>query len=75
MLLGGFFTAKLRNRQLTWLQCEIEALSIVTAVKHFAPYLSQSTNKACILTDSKPCVQPYEKLCRGEFSTSPRVLT
>ena len=28
-----------------------------------------------MLTDSKPCVQAYEKLCRGEFSTSPRVLT
>ena len=75
MLLGGFFSAKLRNRQMTWLPCEIEALSIATAVKHFAPYLVQSTNKACVLTDSKPCVQAYEKLCRGEFSTSPRVLT
>jgi hypothetical protein len=27
------------------------------------------------LTDSKPCVQAYEKLCRGEFSASPRVST
>ena len=60
MLLSGFFSAKLRNRQMTWLQCEIEALSIATAVKHFTPYLVQSTSKACVLTDSKPCVQPYK---------------
>ena len=45
------------------------------ATKHFSPYLIQSHHKACILTDSKPCVQAYEKLCRGEFSASPRVST
>ena len=28
LLLGGFFSAKLRARQMTWLPCEIEALSI-----------------------------------------------
>ena len=38
-------------------------------------YLIQSVKKACILTDSKPRVQAYEKLCRGEFSASPRVST
>lgn len=73
--LAGFFSAKLRGRQITWLPCEIEALAIATATKHFSPYIVQSHNKACILTDSKPCVQAYEKLCRGEFSASPRVST
>ena len=29
----------------------------------------------CILTDSKPCVQAFEKLCRSEFFSSPRVFT
>ena len=48
----------------------MEALSIAVATKHFSPYLIQSHHKACILTDSKPCVQAYEKLCRGEFSDS-----
>ena len=28
-----------------------------------------------ILTDSKPCVQAHEKLCRGELSVIPRVST
>ena len=54
--LAGFFSAKLRSHQVTWLPCEIEALSIAAA-KHFSPYIIQSKTPACILTDLKPCVQ------------------
>ena len=50
-----------------------EALSIVAAVKHFSPFIIQSTLPAYILTDSKPCVQAKDKLRRGEFSARPRV--
>ena len=75
LCVSGFFSAKLRGSQTTWLPCEVKALSIAAATKHFSPYLIQSVKKACILTDSKPCVQAYEKLCRGEFSASPRVST
>lgn len=71
--LAGFFSAKLRKHQINWLPCEVEALSISAAVKHFSPYIIQSSKVAQILTDSKPCVQAFEKLCRGEFSASPRV--
>ena len=74
-LLAGFFSAQLRKHQLGWLPCEIEALGIATAVKHFSPYITQSSSAACVLTDSKPCVQAFEKLGRGEFSASPRVTT
>ena len=74
-LLAGFFSAKLRGRQPTWLPCEVEALSISASIKHFSPYIIQSKHNTCILTDSKPCVQAYEKLCRGEFSASPRLAT
>ena len=73
--LSGFFSAKLRGSKMTWLPCEVEALSIAIATKHFSPYLIQSHHKACILTDIKPCVQAYEKLCRREFLASPRVST
>ncbi|KAI0235047.1 hypothetical protein LSAT2_014535 [Lamellibrachia satsuma] len=73
--LAGFFSAKLRGRQTTWLPCVIEALSIAAAVKHFSPYIVQSSHTASILTDSKPCAQAHEKLCRAEFSVSPRVST
>ena len=73
--LAGFFRAKLRGRQVTWLPCEIEALFIAAATKHFSPYIIQSKTPDCILTDSKPCVQSFEKLCRSEFSSSPRVVT
>ena len=71
--LAGFFSAKLRKHQVTWLPCEVEALSIAASVKHFSPFIIQSQHPTTVLTDSKPCVQAIEKLCRGEFSASPRV--
>lgn len=73
LLLAGFFSARLRKHQVTWLSCEIEALSIAAAVKHFSPFIIQSKLKSCVLTDSKPCVQAIDKLARGEFSARPRV--
>ena len=73
--LAGFFSAKLRPRQVTWLPCEVEALGIAAAVKHFSAFIIQSHHPVSVLTDSKPCVQAYEKLCRGEFSSSHRVAT
>ena len=73
LFLAGFYSAKLRKHQVTWLPCEIEALCIGAAVKHFSPYIIQSHNRAYVLTDSKPCVQAIDKLSLGEFSASPRV--
>ena len=71
--LAGFFSAKLKKHQASWLPCEIDAQSIGAAVKHFAPYIIQAEFKSCVLTDSKPCVQSFEKLCRDQFSPSPRL--
>ena len=73
LLLAGFFSARLRKHQVTWLPCEVEALSIATAVNHFAPYIIQAAEHTHVLTDSRPCVLAYNKLCRGEFSNSARV--
>ena len=42
LLLAGFFSAKLRKHQVTWLPCELEALAIGAAIRHFAPYIIQS---------------------------------
>ena len=36
-LLAGFFCAKLRAHQIRWIPCEVEALGIATAIKHFQP--------------------------------------
>ena len=52
--LAGFFSAKLKKHQVTWLPCEIEALGNAAAIKHFSPYIMQSKSKPCLLTDSKP---------------------
>ena len=51
LLLVGFFGAKLRKHQVTWVPCEVEALGIATAVKHFSPYIIQSKLNACVLVD------------------------
>ena len=75
LYLAGHFNAKLRKHQITWLPCEVEALAISSAIKHFAPYIVQSNSTTQILTDSRPCVQAYQKLLRGEFSNSSRVST
>lgn len=56
-LLAGFFSAKLRPNQRQWLPCEIEALAIAAAIKHYSPFIFQSKLSTCVLTDSKPCVQ------------------
>ena len=68
--LAGFYSGKLRKHQVTWLPCEVEALSIAAAVKYFSPFIIQSSHPTTVLTDSKP--QGIDKLCRGEFSASPR---
>ncbi|XP_048257295.1 uncharacterized protein LOC125382956 [Haliotis rufescens] len=39
LLLSGFFNAKLKKNQKNWLPCEIEALAIGAAVKHFSPVI------------------------------------
>lgn len=75
LLLAGFFNAKLKKHQIPWLPCEVEALAIGAAVKHFSPYIIQSHHPCQVLTDSRPCVQSFEKLQRGEFSSSSRVTT
>ena len=71
--LAGFFSAKLRKHQVTRLPCEVEAVSIATTVQHVSPFITQSTRQACVLTDSKLCVQAIDKLCHREFSASPRI--
>ena len=45
--LAGFFSAKTQKYQVTWLPCEIAALSIASTIKHFAPYIIQSKSQTC----------------------------
>ena len=75
MHVGGFFSARLKQHQVNWLPCEIEALAISASINHWSPYILESTNTVQILSDSRPCVQAYDRLCRGQFSSSARVST
>ena len=68
--LAGFFSARLCKHQVTWLPCEVEALAIATMVNHFVPYILQANQRTHVITDCRPCVLEYKKLCCGEFSNS-----
>ena len=57
LLLASFFNSQLKKHQITWLPCELEALAIGTAIKHFSPYIVQSHHITQVLTDSRPWVQ------------------
>ena len=49
----------------------MEVLTIAIATKHFSLYLIQSHYNACILTDSKSCVQAYEKALQRRILSEP----
>ena len=66
---------KLKTHHLNWLPCELEALAIASAVKHFSPYIRESKYPLQILSDNKSCVQAFSKLRKGHFSASARVST
>ena len=74
-LLSGFFSFKLKQHQIGWLPCELEALAITAGVRNFATYARESKYPLQVLTDSKPCVLAYRRLCQGQFSASARVST
>ena len=53
----------------------VSQMYIMIVLLIFTPYIIQSPHTTEVLTDSRPCVQAYEKLKRGEFSASSRVTT
>ena len=69
------YSFKLKEHQLKWYPCELEALAIASAVNNFSTYARESIHPLQVLTDSKPCVQAFDKLCQGHFSASARVST
>ncbi len=75
VLLGGFFNAQFKKGQQLWLPCEVEALAIGSAITYFSPVIVQSDHRTKVATDSKACVQAYQRMRRGLFSNSARVMT
>ena len=72
--LAGFCSAKIKKYQLLWLSCEIEALGINLAINSFSHYTRESQHTTNFFTDSKVCVQAFEKLSKGGLSLSPNYL-
>ena len=58
-----------------WMSCEHEALAIASGVNHFSPYIRDAKQPTQVLTDCKPCVLVFQKMCKGHFSASARVST
>ena len=75
LLLAGFFSQQLSPSHLKWFPCEIEGITIAAAVKFFDGFIVQSRHRTQVLTDSKPCVDAYNKLLRGQFSSNVRLST
>ena len=50
LIIGSFFSAKLKDNQSRWYPCEIEALSITASIHHFAPYIRESENVTQVLS-------------------------
>jgi hypothetical protein len=74
--LAGFFSQQLNNNQSEkWFPCEVEGIAIAAAVKFFNGFMAQSTHRTKVLTDSKPCKDAYNLLCRGEFSSNAKLST
>ena len=73
LLIAGIFISKIGNHQLLLLPCEIEALCINLSISSFSHFIRESRNQTKFLTDTKACVQAFEKLSRGGFSISPRL--
>ena len=68
--LTGIFSAKLCD---SGYLAKSKPCQLLLPIKHFSPYFNQLVHNTFILTNSKSCVQAYEKLCCGEFSASPWV--
>lgn len=68
--IAGHFNVKLWKNQTKWLSCEIEALSIASAIKHLSPYIIQLTQTAYYQT----WVQALTSWV-SEFSASLRMAT
>ena len=74
--LAGFFSQQLNNNQSEkWFPCEVEGIAIAAAIKFFNGFIAQSSHRTKVLTDSKPCMDAYNLLCRGEFSSNARLST
>ena len=54
--IAQFFSFKLKEHQLIWYPCELEALAIAAGVEHFSVYIRESIHPLKVLSDSKPCV-------------------
>ena len=68
-----FHSSRLKDQCLKWQPCEIEGLSIATAINTEYNLLTESKHLILILADSKPVADAIRKIQEGKFSTSSRI--
>ena len=68
-----FYSAKLSDQHRKWSLCEIEALSLASAVESEYNLLRESKLPIMILPDSKPVQDSINLIKRGKFSASSRM--
>ena len=71
----GFLTSfnwgtRLPARVRAWEPCEVEAYSLSHGVKKLSYWIQLTQQPGIVLVDSKPVYQCFQKMTRGEFSSS-----
>merc|ERR1711872_252621 len=72
-LLAGHFSVVVDKYKERWLPCEAEAAGIKAVLHHFRPWIINNRGLVTHHTDNQPCVQAWNRLKRGAFSTSSRI--
>ena len=70
---GGEFSCRLKGAQSRWTPCEKECLAIKLLVRHFQPYIRESSNITTVYTDNIVAVHAWNAIKLGKISTSSRV--
>lgn len=68
-----FHSSRLKDQCLRWQLCEIEGLSVATAIIAEYNLLRESKHPILVLADSKPVADAIKKIQEVKFSTSSRM--
>ena len=73
--LGGHFSMMVDKNKIPLWACEGEGLAIKLVLQFYEPYLRENNNVSIHFTDSKPCVDAWNRARKGAFSTNARIST
>ena len=68
-----FHSSRLKDQCVWWQPCEIEGLSVATAINAEYNLLCESKHPILILADSRPVADAIKNIREGKFSSSSRM--